>query len=138
MGRGLALFARHADGTELPVDISLAPLPVAGRRLFSCSIRDLRGRAHGPDSLRVQATALRSAANGIVITDAGGTITWVNPAASAMTAALTGADVEAVTGTGTGVDGEGRRRKLDAIRRALAVNRPDGGDALDVLAKVGQ
>ena len=85
MGRGLALFARHADGTELPVDISLAPLPVAGRRLFSCSIRDLRGRAHGPDSLRVQATALRSAANGIVITDAAGTITWVNPAASAMT-----------------------------------------------------
>jgi nicotinate-nucleotide--dimethylbenzimidazole phosphoribosyltransferase len=58
-------------------------------------------------------------------------------AASAMTAALTGADVEAVTGAGTGVDAEGRRRKLQAIRRALEVNRPDPADALDVLAKVG-
>ena len=40
-------------------------------------------------------------------------------------------------GRGTGVDDAGRRRKVEAIRRALAVNQPDPADALDVLAKVG-
>jgi nicotinate-nucleotide--dimethylbenzimidazole phosphoribosyltransferase len=58
-------------------------------------------------------------------------------AASAMVAALTGAAVEDVTGTGTGIDEAGRRRKVDAISRALDVNRPDAGDPLGVLAKVG-
>jgi len=52
-------------------------------------------------------------------------------------AALAGAPVDEVTGRGTGVDEPGRRRKVDAIARALAVNRPDPDDALDVLAKVG-
>ena len=85
MGRGLDLFARHADGHQIPVDISLAPLVDAGRPLVACVIRDLTGRQHGRESLRVQATALRSAANGIVITDRTGVITWANPAASAIT-----------------------------------------------------
>jgi nicotinate-nucleotide--dimethylbenzimidazole phosphoribosyltransferase len=58
-------------------------------------------------------------------------------AASAITAAITGAAAEAVTGHGTGVDGEGWRRKVDAVRRALAVNRPDPRDGIDVLAAVG-
>jgi nicotinate-nucleotide--dimethylbenzimidazole phosphoribosyltransferase len=58
-------------------------------------------------------------------------------AASAMVAALTGAAVEDVTGPGTGVDAAGRRRKIQAISRALTVNRPDARDPLDVLAKVG-
>jgi nicotinate-nucleotide--dimethylbenzimidazole phosphoribosyltransferase len=45
--------------------------------------------------------------------------------------------VECVTGAGTGVDSAGRRRKIDAIRRALTVNQPDPADPLDTLAKVG-
>lgn len=58
-------------------------------------------------------------------------------AASALTAALTGAAPEEVIGRGTGVDEAGLRRKLDAVRRALAVNRPEAGDGLDALAKLG-
>lgn len=58
-------------------------------------------------------------------------------AASALTAAMTGADPEAVTGVGTGLDEAGRRRKVEVVRRALAVNRPDAGDPLGVLARVG-
>jgi nicotinate-nucleotide--dimethylbenzimidazole phosphoribosyltransferase len=58
-------------------------------------------------------------------------------AASAVTAALTGREVESVTGRGTGIDDEGLAHKIEVIRRALAVNLPDGDDALDILAKVG-
>ncbi|MCM3877672.1 MAG: PAS domain S-box protein, partial [Thermoanaerobaculia bacterium] len=85
MGRGLQLFAHHADGRDIPVDISLSPLRLAGSNFVACALRDQRGHSHGPDTLRVQATALRSAANGVVITDRAGTITWVNPAACAIT-----------------------------------------------------
>jgi len=85
MGRGLQLFAHHADGRDIPVDISLSPFELPNGRFVACAIRDLRGRAHGADTLRVQATALRSAANGVVITDREGTITWVNPAACSIT-----------------------------------------------------
>jgi nicotinate-nucleotide--dimethylbenzimidazole phosphoribosyltransferase len=62
-------------------------------------------------------------------------------ASSALTAALTGADPEEVTGRGTGVDDGGLRRKTAAIRRALQANRlspaPAGCDPLDVLARLG-
>jgi nicotinate-nucleotide--dimethylbenzimidazole phosphoribosyltransferase len=58
-------------------------------------------------------------------------------AASAMVAALTGAPAAEVTGRGTGVDDQTWRRKVAAVERALAVNRPDPADGLDVLAKVG-
>lgn len=58
-------------------------------------------------------------------------------AASAITAAITGALPEGVTGPGTGVDEAGRARKVAAVSRALAVNAPDARDGLDVVAKVG-
>jgi nicotinate-nucleotide--dimethylbenzimidazole phosphoribosyltransferase len=58
-------------------------------------------------------------------------------AASAITAAITGAPADLVTGRGTGVDDAGHARKVAVVRRALEVNTPDGGDGLDVLAKVG-
>jgi nicotinate-nucleotide--dimethylbenzimidazole phosphoribosyltransferase len=58
-------------------------------------------------------------------------------AASAITAALTGADAADVTGPGTGIDAAAMARKVDVVRRALAVNRPDPGDPVDALAKVG-
>ncbi|MFA6955420.1 MAG: diguanylate cyclase [Thermoanaerobaculia bacterium] len=85
MGQGLLLQAVHADGHEIAVDIALTPLTIGGKKWTACALRDLRGRVHGGEMLRVQATALRSAANGIVITDRNGWITWVNPAACAIT-----------------------------------------------------
>ena len=56
---------------------------------------------------------------------------------TAITAAITGADVATVTGRGTGVDDAGLEAKIATIRRALEVNQPDGADGLDVLTKVG-
>jgi nicotinate-nucleotide--dimethylbenzimidazole phosphoribosyltransferase len=58
-------------------------------------------------------------------------------AASAITAAITGADPAEVTGRGTGVDEATWRHKVQVVRRALEVNRPDARDGVGVLAAVG-
>ena len=58
-------------------------------------------------------------------------------ASSAMIAALTGLPVAKVTGRGTGITVEALAGKVAVIEKALAVNKPDPKDPLDVLAKVG-
>ena len=58
-------------------------------------------------------------------------------AASAITAVLTGRSVADVTGRGTGLDNAGLKHKVDVIERAIAVNRPDASDPLQVLRRVG-
>jgi nicotinate-nucleotide--dimethylbenzimidazole phosphoribosyltransferase len=58
-------------------------------------------------------------------------------AAAAITSALTRIDPAQVVGPGTGLDEQGVAHKTKIVRRAIAVNRPDPTDALDVLAKVG-
>jgi nicotinate-nucleotide--dimethylbenzimidazole phosphoribosyltransferase len=50
---------------------------------------------------------------------------------------LTGKSIEDMVGRGTGIDDQGLSRKREAIRRGIELNRPDPGDGLDVLAKVG-
>jgi nicotinate-nucleotide--dimethylbenzimidazole phosphoribosyltransferase len=57
--------------------------------------------------------------------------------ASAITAALTGADPAKVTGRGTGIDDAAWARKVTVVSRALAANRPDPRDGLGVLAALG-
>jgi nicotinate-nucleotide--dimethylbenzimidazole phosphoribosyltransferase len=58
-------------------------------------------------------------------------------AASALTAAFLAQPPEQVTGRGTGVDDDRLLRKVRAVEQALAVNRPNAADAVDVVAKVG-
>ena len=56
---------------------------------------------------------------------------------SAVLAVLLGADVDKVTGRGGGITEESFRKKKAVIRTAVAVNRPNRNDVIDVLAKVG-
>lgn len=56
---------------------------------------------------------------------------------SAIVAVMTGASVAEVTGRGTGIDDDQLRHKISVIEKAIEINRPDAGDAVDVLAKVG-
>ena len=56
---------------------------------------------------------------------------------SAVLSVLLDADVEAVTGRGGGITDDSFRRKKEVIRTAIAINKPDKTDVVDVLAKVG-
>ena len=57
--------------------------------------------------------------------------------AAAVLAVLLDVEAEAVTGRGGGITDESFLRKKEVIRQAIAVNRPDREDVLDVISKVG-
>ncbi|MDR3564568.1 MAG: nicotinate-nucleotide--dimethylbenzimidazole phosphoribosyltransferase [Negativicutes bacterium] len=56
---------------------------------------------------------------------------------AAIVAAFAGISPEQATGRGTGISDSRLEVKIDAVRRGLALNKPDPADGLDVLAKVG-
>ncbi len=56
---------------------------------------------------------------------------------SAVLSVLLDADVQAVTGRGGGITDAGFAKKKAVIQTAIAVNRPDKSDVVDVLTKVG-
>src|SRR6266516_7117798 len=89
--------------------------------------------------VRVSGIALvdEEAAGGLDIVCTGEMGIGNTTAAAAITATITCAAPDVVTGRGAGVDDAGLAHKIQVVRQALAVNRPDTTDGLDVLAKVG-
>ena len=57
--------------------------------------------------------------------------------ASAIASVFLDKAVAEVTGSGTGVLGADLQNKIDVIKRAIALNKPDKNSAIDVLSKVG-
>ncbi len=56
---------------------------------------------------------------------------------SAIIASFEDVDAEHITGRGTGIKDSALAHKINVVKRALAVNRPDSNDPIDVLSKVG-
>lgn len=137
----------HAVGVEaVAVDMGMAePCPVEGV-IDHAIARGTANIAQGPAMTCDQ--ALRAIQAGIDVVGylheagyqliASGEMSIGNTTtSSAMTAVMLGLPVEEVTGRGAGLSDAGLVRKIDAIKRAIEVNRPDPSDTLDVLAKLG-
>lgn len=56
---------------------------------------------------------------------------------SAIVSVIAGVDASMVTGYGTGLDEKGLANKIEVIKKAISLNKPNPNDGLDVLAKVG-
>ena len=146
-GAAVNVLARQAGACVVVANFGVAtPLP-RSPELIECPIGPgTNNIAVGPAMQREQAvlaieTGARLASEAI---DAGADFLATGEmgignttAASAITAVITETAPERVTGRGTGVDDAALARKVTAVSSALAVNRPDPRDGLDVLAKLG-
>ena len=102
--------------------------------------------AHGPAMTRGEAVralmtghaaALEAAQGSVKLMGIGEMGIGNTTTSAAVLCALLGLPAASVVGRGAGLDDAGYEKKVAAVERALQVNRPDPGDALDVLHKVG-
>jgi nicotinate-nucleotide--dimethylbenzimidazole phosphoribosyltransferase len=152
-GRSSAcIYAKHANATMTLIDVAaIGDIVVPAKPTCTFYNKKLaRGSANfakGPAMSREQAIASINVGyevadkhirerglNIITIGEMG--IANTTPSA-AIAAVYTGLTPEEVTGYGSGVDSEGFKRKVNAVRAGLKVNKPDKTDALGVLAAVG-
>jgi nicotinate-nucleotide--dimethylbenzimidazole phosphoribosyltransferase len=155
-GAAINALAKTVDARLLVVDVGVASaipgpgsVPSAGNggRLIEARVREGTGdmtvepAMTRQEALEAIAVGRRIVAelhrDGIDLLGVGEMGIGNTTAASALAAVFTGASVEAVTGRGTGVDDEGRRRKVAAIGRALRIHAPDPADPIGVLADIG-
>lgn len=146
-GAAINVLARQAGARVVVVDMGTrhptADIPgVLQHRLGPGTANFTRGAAMTRDTARAAletgiALAGRLIDDGIDLIGLGDMGIANTTTSSALTAVLLGLPVEKVTGRGTGIDETAYRRKVSAIERGLTVNRPQGDDAIDVLAKLG-
>ena len=145
-GAGVNVLAKHVGARVIVVDMGVDHEfePVAGLEMRKIG-RGTRNMTKGPAMTREEAERAVLAGVELVekyrdrldILGTGDMGIGNTTPSSAIVSVITGADPEKVTGRGTGIDDRSLRNKVAVIKKAIAVNRPDPRDALDVLAKVG-
>lgn len=140
-------FAAYAGAHLLIDDMGIAADTGDLPGLFLTRIASgTRNMAKGPAMTREQ--AIDAVKTGILIAksfaDKG--CDWILPgemgianttASAAIAAVCCQESPEDVTGRGTNISDTRLQKKVEVVRRALQVNRPDPDDAIDILAKVG-
>ncbi len=146
-GAGINAIARVSGASVTVVDVGVAGdlAPVSGRYRAERVRAGTANLARGPAMTRDE--AVRAIEVGIRVANdlcqgadllAAGDMGIGNTTPSAcITACLCAADPNLVTGRGTGIDDAIHARKCAIVAQALALNRPQAGDGLDVLGKVG-
>lgn len=146
-GAAINVLARHIGARVVVVDCGVAaelePHPQLKLKKIAPGTQNI---ARGPAMSRVE--AVRSIEVGIEVfeeeLEQGMDITGVGDMgianttpSSAIIAAFSGLPARQVTGRGTGINDAQLENKVRVIEQALAVNRPNPLDAMDVLTKVG-
>ncbi len=142
-GAAVNVLARHAGADVVVVDMGVAE-DIPGKGFINRKIDyGTKNFTKGPAMTREQAekaicTGIELALDHDFDILATGDMGIGNTTPSSAIAALvTGLEVEQITGRGTGIDDEGLKKKIAAIKRGIEVNKPDPKDAIDILYKVG-
>ncbi|MER7517531.1 nicotinate-nucleotide--dimethylbenzimidazole phosphoribosyltransferase [Streptomyces sp. NPDC126499] len=123
--------------TDLPATPGLLPRKVrAGTADFTITQAMTREEAVAAVEVGIEtARDLVAAGNKALLT---GEMGIANTTASAaLISVYTGVDPTEVTGRGTGINDEMHARKVDVVRRALDLHKPDPADPIGVLAALG-
>ena len=146
-GAGINVIARQVGARVTVVDMGVAadlkPIPQLLSRKIALGTQNM---ASGPAMTREQAIKAVEAGIEVVMSEITKSLDIVGTgdmgignttASSAICAVMTGKTVAEVTGRGTGIGNKQLKHKIEVISKALAINRPDPKQPIDVLAKVG-
>ncbi|MCL5292472.1 MAG: nicotinate-nucleotide--dimethylbenzimidazole phosphoribosyltransferase [Actinobacteria bacterium] len=145
-GAAINVLARHVGAEVVVVDIGVATdvdaLCVECRKVKSGTDNFARGPAMSiEEAVAVLETGIEIAEREI---DRGATLIATGDmgignttASSALLAAFTGLPLNGLVGKGTGIEEGLLGHKREVIESAIRVNKPDGNDPLDALAKLG-
>jgi nicotinate-nucleotide--dimethylbenzimidazole phosphoribosyltransferase len=146
-GAGINVLARHAGARVVVVDMGVAAniaphehlvVKKIGYGTADMTLGPAMSYEDAEKSIEAGMEVLeREIEHGVDIVGTGDMGIGNTTPSSALVAFITGAEVESVTGRGTGLDDAGLERKIGVIKRALVVNKPDRADAVDILAKIG-
>ncbi len=146
-GAAINVIARQAGARIIVVDMGVATELEINPQLLSRNIAPgTQNISLGPamtyeQAMRAIETGIEivkdEVAKGLDIVGTGDMGIGNTTASSAICAVITGKSVAEVTGRGTGITDEQLTHKMEVINRALAVNRPNPAQPLDVLAKIG-
>lgn len=146
-GAGVNVLARHSNVEVRVVDIGVAhDFGAIAGLIHRKLMMGTRNMLHAPAMDRPTAQqallvgielAADAVGQGVGLIGTGEMGIGNTTASAAIVAVMTGAAVDTVTGRGTGLDEQGRARKIAVIEQALAFHRPNPHDAVDVLSKVG-
>ncbi|OPY75902.1 MAG: Nicotinate-nucleotide--dimethylbenzimidazole phosphoribosyltransferase [Syntrophorhabdus sp. PtaU1.Bin153] len=146
-GAGINVLARLAGSDVVVIDIGVNhDFAVAPGLVMRKVLKGTRNMRKEPAMERVEAErciavgidlAREYARQGYTLFGTGDMGIGNTTASSAIAAVTTGASVSKVTGRGTGITDEGLAHKITVIEEAIALNKPDPGDPLDILTKVG-
>ncbi|MGN0364211.1 MAG: nicotinate-nucleotide--dimethylbenzimidazole phosphoribosyltransferase [Bilifractor sp.] len=137
------ILCRKAGADIFPIDIGIARDTVVRNCKISYGTRNMtKGPAMPyPDAVRALETGIalvrEKKADGYQILATGEMGIGNTTTSSALASFFLNQPVEKMTGRGAGLTSEGLQRKIDAIRKAIAVNHPDPDNPIDALAKIG-
>lgn len=146
-GAGINVLSRHVGARVVVVDIGVAAdIPARQGLVIRKVAYGTKDMSSGPAMTREEAIkAIETGMDiveeefkkGVDIVGTGDMGIANTTPSSAICSVMTGADVEDVTGRGTGIDDASLQQKIDVIKKAIDINKPDKSDSIDVLAKVG-
>jgi nicotinate-nucleotide--dimethylbenzimidazole phosphoribosyltransferase len=146
-GAGINILASHVGARVKVVDMGVACDLYSHPELIIKKINHgTKNMAKGPAMTKQEAIRAIEAGievfedefkKGVDIVGTGDMGIGNTTASSAIASIFTNKPVEDVTGRGTGIDDAGLKHKVEIIKRAIELNKPDPKDPIDVLSKIG-
>ncbi|MBI4687310.1 MAG: nicotinate-nucleotide--dimethylbenzimidazole phosphoribosyltransferase [Nitrospirae bacterium] len=146
-GAGINVLARHAGAEVVVVDIGVDYDFGNTDGLISKKImKGTKNIRRGPAMTRDEALkcietgielANEYARSGYKIFGTGDMGIANTTPSAAITSVLTGKPVEEITGRGTGINDSAWNNKVQVIKDAISVNKPNPSDPIDILSKIG-
>ncbi|MCX5814913.1 MAG: nicotinate-nucleotide--dimethylbenzimidazole phosphoribosyltransferase [Proteobacteria bacterium] len=146
-GAGINVLARHAAADVVVVDIGVdCDFEGQSDLIVRKVVRGTKNMRKGPAMTRQEAEecievgiklAVEYSGYGYSMFGTGDMGIANTTPSSAIASIMTGRPVPEVTGKGTGISNDALKHKIKVIEDAIALNKPDPKDPIDVLSKVG-